>query len=109
MMNFTNPLLLYELERQSDVLVVCHQAVLRCIVGYFMNINEKEIPYIKIPLHTVVKLTPVAYGCEMEEIPFHIEASLTHRERPSVESIEERLVKAGFEGDAISIISNQSQ
>jgi len=98
-----------ELERQSDVLVVCHQAVLRCIVGYFMNINEKEIPYIKIPLHTVVKLTPVAYGCEMEEIPFHIEASLTHRERPSVESIEERLVKAGFEGDAISIISNQSQ
>jgi broad specificity phosphatase PhoE len=26
-----------ELERQESVLVVCHQAVMRCILAYFLN------------------------------------------------------------------------
>ena len=36
---------------------------MRCIVAYFMdNSKEEELPYIKVPLHTIIKLTPVAYG-----------------------------------------------
>jgi 6-phosphofructo-2-kinase/fructose-2,6-biphosphatase 2 len=35
---------------------------MRCIVAYFMDNTEEELPYIKVPLHTIVKLTPVAYG-----------------------------------------------
>jgi hypothetical protein len=42
-----------------------------------------ELPYIKVPLHTVLKLTPVAYGCKVEEIPIPIEAVDTHRPKPS--------------------------
>lgn len=38
------------------------QAVMRCIVGYFMDNSKEEIPYIKSPLHSVIKLTPAAYG-----------------------------------------------
>uniref|UniRef100_A0A914WX09 6-phosphofructo-2-kinase domain-containing protein n=1 Tax=Plectus sambesii TaxID=2011161 RepID=A0A914WX09_9BILA len=72
-----------ELERQSNVLVVSHQAVLRCILAYFYNVNPSELPYVKVPLHSVLKLTPVAYGCNAETIPFNIDAADTHRDKPA--------------------------
>jgi len=72
-----------ELERQENVLVVCHQAILRCLLAYFLDKPADELPYQRIPLHTVLKLTPVAYGCEVESFYLNIEAVCTHRERPS--------------------------
>ena len=36
-------------------LVVCHNAVLRIIYGALMNIENEDIPYIDIPLHTLFK------------------------------------------------------
>ncbi|KAB0394591.1 hypothetical protein E2I00_018358 [Balaenoptera physalus] len=51
-----------ELERQENVLVICHQAVLRCLLAYFLDKSAEEMPYLKCPLHAVLKLTPVAYG-----------------------------------------------
>ncbi|CAF1051895.1 unnamed protein product [Rotaria sordida] len=71
-----------ELERAENVLVVCHQAVARCILAYFLNKDAVDLPYTKVPLHTVIKLTPMAYGCLMECIPLGTEAVNTHRERP---------------------------
>ncbi|RCN42781.1 hypothetical protein ANCCAN_11264 [Ancylostoma caninum] len=75
-----------ELERQSDVLVISHQvphisAVLRCILAYFTNKNTEELPYLRVPLHTVIKLTPKAYSCEVEMFKFDIEAVNTYREK----------------------------
>ena len=42
---------------QEDVLVVCHQAVARCLLAYFLHMHDlaNELPYLKIPLHTVFK------------------------------------------------------
>uniref|UniRef100_A0A8C8SXL9 6-phosphofructo-2-kinase/fructose-2,6-biphosphatase 1 n=1 Tax=Pelusios castaneus TaxID=367368 RepID=A0A8C8SXL9_9SAUR len=71
-----------ELERQENVLVICHQAVMRCLLAYFLDKSAEELPYLKCPLHTVLKLTPVAYGCEVESIFLNVEAVNTHRERP---------------------------
>ncbi|TKC33870.1 hypothetical protein EI555_020240, partial [Monodon monoceros] len=64
-----------ELERQENVLVICHQAVMRCLLAYFLDKSSGttvlsvpgmgaayELPYLRCPLHTVLKLTPVAYG-----------------------------------------------
>ncbi|KRY69726.1 6-phosphofructo-2-kinase/fructose-2,6-bisphosphatase, partial [Trichinella pseudospiralis] len=73
-----------ELERQENVLVVAHQAVLRCLLAYFLNKDCEEMPYLRVPLHSVVKLTPIAYGCQMELIQFDIEAVDTHRDKPAV-------------------------
>uniref|UniRef100_A0A8C3BF53 6-phosphofructo-2-kinase/fructose-2,6-biphosphatase 3 n=1 Tax=Cairina moschata TaxID=8855 RepID=A0A8C3BF53_CAIMO len=73
-----------ELERQENVLVICHQAVMRCLLAYFLDKSADEMPYLKCPLHTVLKLTPVAYGCRVESISLNIEAVNTHRERPEV-------------------------
>ncbi|XP_055079224.1 6-phosphofructo-2-kinase/fructose-2,6-bisphosphatase-like isoform X3 [Periophthalmus magnuspinnatus] len=71
-----------ELERQENVLVICHQAVMRCLLAYFLDKSADELPYLKCPLHTVLKLTPVAYGCKVESIYLNIEAVNTHRDRP---------------------------
>lgn len=43
-----------------------------------------EMPYLKCPLHTVLKLTPVAYGCKVESMYLNVEALNTHRDRPEV-------------------------
>lgn len=43
-----------------------------------------ELPYLQVPLHTVIKLTPVAYGCRVEHIKLEIDAVDTHRPKPSV-------------------------
>ncbi|XP_066978255.1 6-phosphofructo-2-kinase/fructose-2,6-bisphosphatase-like isoform X2 [Macrobrachium rosenbergii] len=73
-----------ELERQGNVLLIAHQAVLRCLLAYFLDKSSDELPYIEVPLHTVIKLTPVAYGCQMEHIPLHIPSVNTHRPKPVV-------------------------
>ncbi|XP_073657618.1 6-phosphofructo-2-kinase/fructose-2,6-bisphosphatase 3 isoform X2 [Tursiops truncatus] len=70
-----------ELERQENVLVICHQAVLRCLLAYFLDKSAEEMPYLKCPLHAVLKLTPVAYGCRVESIYLNVESVSTHRER----------------------------
>ncbi|XP_060034283.1 6-phosphofructo-2-kinase/fructose-2,6-bisphosphatase 2 isoform X3 [Erinaceus europaeus] len=71
-----------ELERQGNVLVICHQAVMRCLLAYFLDKGADELPYLRCPLHTVFRLTPVAYGCKMETVSLNVEAVDTHRDRP---------------------------
>nr|XP_019840077.1 PREDICTED: 6-phosphofructo-2-kinase/fructose-2,6-bisphosphatase 4 isoform X5 [Bos indicus] len=106
-----------ELERQENVLVICHQAVMRCLLAYFLDkaagadtaptggggvcvrdlgglspgpprcqpslpVSTEQLPYLKCPLHTVLKLTPVAYGCKVESIFLNVAAVNTHRDRP---------------------------
>ncbi|CAL8351731.1 unnamed protein product [Gadus morhua 'NCC'] len=88
-----------ELERQGNVLVVCHQAVMRCLLAYFLDKSAEDLPYMKCPLHTVLKLTPVAYGCKVEMFSLNVEAVNTHRDRPLV--VEDQALSratAGWEG-----------
>ncbi|KAF9582538.1 Fructose-2,6-bisphosphatase [Lunasporangiospora selenospora] len=75
---------LMDLERQTDVLIIGHQAILRCIYAYFMNYSHERLPYIKIPLHTVIALTPGAYTCEERRFKVDIAAVDTHRPKPKV-------------------------
>ena len=46
------------------MLVIAHNAVIRCLYGYFTDKEPEECPHIDIPLHTLIELTPRAYGCE---------------------------------------------
>uniref|UniRef100_A0A8C5LKP4 6-phosphofructo-2-kinase/fructose-2,6-bisphosphatase 2 n=1 Tax=Leptobrachium leishanense TaxID=445787 RepID=A0A8C5LKP4_9ANUR len=72
-----------ELERQGNILVVCHQAVLRCLLAYLLDKSADDLPYLRCPLHTVLKLTPVAYGCKVEMINLGVDAVDTHRDKPA--------------------------
>lgn len=53
------------------------------LINFIFFISD-ELPYLKVPLHTVIKLTPVAYGCKVEHISLSIEAVDTHRPKPEV-------------------------
>ncbi|KAI8895770.1 histidine phosphatase superfamily [Globomyces pollinis-pini] len=73
-----------ELERHHDpepIYIIGHQAVVRAIYAYFHGIDHDELPYIKIPLHTIIKLTPKAYGCLEERIKVDVPAVDTFREK----------------------------
>ncbi|XP_042832267.1 6-phosphofructo-2-kinase/fructose-2,6-bisphosphatase 2 isoform X3 [Panthera tigris] len=72
-----------ELERQGNVLVISHQAVMRCLLAYFLDKGADELPYLRCPLHTIFQLTPVAYGCKVETIKLNVEAVNTHRDKPT--------------------------
>ncbi len=58
-----------EAERQrAPLLIIAHQAVLRALYSYFLGLPVEHTPYVPIPLHTVIKLTPKAYGCDEERV-----------------------------------------
>ncbi|XP_017471942.1 PREDICTED: 6-phosphofructo-2-kinase/fructose-2,6-bisphosphatase [Rhagoletis zephyria] len=90
-----------ELERQGNVLVVSHQAVLRCLFAYFLDKSADELPYLFVPLHTVIKLTPVAYGCKVEHIKLPVDAVDTHRPKPKIPG-DVSLGLDGLSGDLVA-------
>jgi len=47
------------------------------------------LPYIKIPLHAIIKLTPKAYGCDEERFTVPIGAVDTHRPKPTFSAGEQ--------------------
>ncbi|MEN0061582.1 MAG: 6-phosphofructo-2-kinase/fructose-2,6-bisphosphatase [Myxococcota bacterium] len=52
-----------EVERQrSPVIIVAHQAVIRCLYGYLTDQALETSPHLAVPLHTVTELVPRAYG-----------------------------------------------
>ena len=81
---------------------------MRCILGYFLDKLPEDIPYLQVPLHTIFKLTPVAYGtlklrgynsssidqvrsivycligCEKEQFEIPVKCVNTYREKPKV-------------------------
>lgn len=70
-----------ELERQENIMIVTHQATLRCIYAYYMSSPQNASPWMEVPLHTLIKLTPRPYGTDEERIAGHIPAVSTFREK----------------------------
>ncbi|XP_046673157.1 6-phosphofructo-2-kinase/fructose-2,6-bisphosphatase-like isoform X4 [Homalodisca vitripennis] len=73
---------LLELEHENNLLTISHQAVLRCILGYFLNKSLDELPYLNVPLHTVIKLTTEGYKSSIEFIKLNVECVDTYRKQP---------------------------
>lgn len=73
--------IIMELERSDNIIIVCHQAVLRCIYAYYMNVPQEKSPWMEVPLHTLIKLTPKAYSTHEERFPANIPAVSTFREK----------------------------
>ena len=59
--------MIYELERKrGPVIIVGHQGMIRCLYGYFACVPSATIPNLDIPIHTVIKFIPAAYGFSEE-------------------------------------------
>lgn len=71
--------IIMELERSENVIIVTHQAVLRCIYSYFLNMSQNQSPWMEMPLHTLIKLDPRAYGTEERRFKADIPAVSTWR------------------------------
>ena len=63
---------IFELERSAEVpiCVIAHQAVIRCLYGYFMDYSPDSIPHIDVPLHSVIKI--INTGGEYESVMYPI-------------------------------------
>ena len=75
--------IIMELERSENIIIVTHQAVLRCIYAYYMNVPQEQSPWMEVPLHTVIKLTPRAYGTDEQRFKANIPAVSTFRSKGS--------------------------
>jgi broad specificity phosphatase PhoE len=60
---------IFDLEREtSPVLIIGHQAVLRALYAYVMNLPPSQCPFVSLPLHTILELEPTPYGCNERRI-----------------------------------------
>lgn len=51
-----------DIERTDfPILIISHQATLRVLYSYLMNINNNKMTSIEMPLHTICKLEPFSY------------------------------------------------
>ena len=67
------------------------QSISRCLLAYYLEASEESLPWLEVPLHTVIKLEPIAYGCKVSYIKFPADCVVTHREKPVVSGyLEER-------------------
>ena len=75
--------IIMELERSENIIIVTHQAVLRCIYAYYMNVPQEQSPWMEVPLHTLIKLTPKAYKTDEQRFKANIPAVSTFRSKGS--------------------------
>ena len=71
-----------EIERADyDLMIVGHQAVLRCLIGYYKGTVGEGVPYIEVPLHRVVEVQVNGYGDGIRVHDIGPEAVDTHQPR----------------------------
>jgi len=75
--------LLVIMNQSDNLLVISHQAVIRCIVAYLKKIPIEELPYQKIPLHTVLKVRYDGNRNTIEKNYMHVECVDTYRPQPT--------------------------
>jgi 6-phosphofructo-2-kinase/fructose-2,6-biphosphatase len=71
-----------ELELEDNILIISHQATLRCILTCLLEGPVAELPYLQIPLHTIIKLSFTEAGVAMEYHRIPVQCVDTFRPKP---------------------------
>lgn len=66
-----------------NLLIISHQATLRCLLAMLLGVELVELPYLKVPLHTVIKVTVEQGATEVEYHRLPVDCVDTYRARPS--------------------------
>ncbi|CAK4078965.1 unnamed protein product [Aphanomyces euteiches] len=60
--------LVIEFERKKrDCLIICSESVLRCLMGYFMGVDARNVPHLPTKKGVVFELSPHRDGCDIKE------------------------------------------
>ena len=66
--------IIFEIEKQENILlIVSHESVLRCLYAYFLDLPAEEIPYLRMPLHTLIRIETRTYGCKEKRMKIVME------------------------------------
>jgi len=68
----------------DNILVVSHQATIRCLISHLLGTPLQEVPYTKVPLHTIMKLsTNMGYNYPPQYYRLPVDCVDTFRPKPS--------------------------
>jgi len=79
----------------NNLLVISHQAVLRCLVNFLKKKPMEGMPYEKVPLHTLFKVTMDDDGTNIiEEVKMGVECVDTYRPKPKNCRVDRSITEA---------------
>ena len=70
--------LLKEIQETNNLLIISHQATLRCLLALLIDCPMDQLPYLKIPLHTVIQLSFSNGEVMMQQMRLPLECVDTH-------------------------------
>ena len=70
-------------ESDENLMIVAHQAILRCIVTYLVKGDMRKLPNVKIPQHCLIRVTYL----NGENVIDYIRTPIDHSEQGIVKSI----------------------
>ena len=74
---------LKQIEQQENLLVISHQATLRCLLALLLGGRMEDLPYTEVPLHTVIKVVlEPDKKVNVEEHRLPVDSVDTHRAKP---------------------------
>jgi len=87
--------ILKRIELQDNLLVISHQATLRCLLALLLGGRMEDLPYTQVPLHTVIKVDLRPDGkVTVEEHRLPVDCVDTHRAKPLDCTIQRPLEQA---------------
>jgi len=85
--------MIFELERRKGpVIIVGHQGMIRCLYGYFACAPIEHIPTLDIPLNTVIKFIPEAYGFSEERIVIDPVSGSISKDNSTIVKFDDHLI-----------------
>ena len=87
-------LVMKKMLQEDKLLVISHQATLRCVLTLILGTELEELPYMRVPLHTVIELR--LSGGEVEVIYHRLNVNCvdTHRVKPDNCEISRNITEA---------------
>lgn len=74
--------LLELIRKKNNLCIISHQATLRCLLSLLTGTDLDQLPYVQIPLHTVIKVVLRGEEVVMEHHRLPVDCVDTHRSRP---------------------------
>eukprot|EP00092_Neocalanus_flemingeri_P065141 GFUD01079143.1.p1 GENE.GFUD01079143.1~~GFUD01079143.1.p1 ORF type:complete len:238 (+),score=59.78 GFUD01079143.1:207-920(+) len=75
--------LLQSIKEEDNLFIISHQATLRCLLTMILGYPSEDLPYLKVPLHTVIKLSFMEDEVKAEYYRLPVECVDTHRVKPN--------------------------